>query len=109
MKSLVSHERAHAARGSNFLLRRQKKVTKEQATPAIRLFPAVLAFRGMRQRHTKASLSLRRVCADDASTTAKRSAPRGESMGTLSSRCLIAARGSPEAVLGFQREKRGLQ
>ena len=33
MKSLVSHERAHAAGGSNFLLRRQKKVTKEKATP----------------------------------------------------------------------------
>ena len=38
MKSLVSHERAHAARGSNFLLLRQKKVTKEKATPVYRRF-----------------------------------------------------------------------
>ena len=35
--SLVSHHRAHAARGSNFLLRRQKKVTKEKATPTFAL------------------------------------------------------------------------
>ena len=33
MKIGLCHERAHAARGSNFLLRRQKKVTKEKATP----------------------------------------------------------------------------
>ena len=33
MNGFVCHHRAHAARGSNFLLRRQKKVTKEKATP----------------------------------------------------------------------------
>ena len=37
MKRVVSHERAHAARGSNFLLLRQKKVTKEKATPTFAL------------------------------------------------------------------------
>ena len=37
MKSLVSRARAHAARGSNFLLLRQKKVTKEKATPTFAL------------------------------------------------------------------------
>ena len=37
MKSLVNRERAHAAGGSNFLLRRQKKVTKEKATPTFAL------------------------------------------------------------------------
>ena len=37
MKSNLCHERAHAARGSNFLLRRQKKVTKEKATPTFAL------------------------------------------------------------------------
>ena len=37
MMRIVCHERAHAARGSNFLLRRQKKVTKEKATPTFAL------------------------------------------------------------------------
>ena len=37
MKSNLCHERAHAARGSNFLLLRQKKVTKEKATPTFAL------------------------------------------------------------------------
>ena len=37
MRLLVGHERAHAARGSNFLLLRQKKVTKEKATPTFAL------------------------------------------------------------------------
>ena len=37
MSRFVSHQRAHAARGSNFLLLRQKKVTKEKATPTFAL------------------------------------------------------------------------
>ena len=37
MSGDVCHERAHAARGSHFLLRRQKKVTKEKATPTFAL------------------------------------------------------------------------
>ncbi len=37
MKSVVCHQRAHAARGSNFLLLRQKQVTKEKATPTFAL------------------------------------------------------------------------
>ena len=51
------------------------KATKN-ASPCTPLNPPVLATRGMRQRHTKASLTLRTVCADDASTTARCSAPR---------------------------------
>ena len=34
---IVCHQRAHAARGSNFLLRRQKQVTKEKAAPTFAL------------------------------------------------------------------------
>ena len=37
MNSILCYERAHAARGSNFLLRRQKQVTKEKATPTFAL------------------------------------------------------------------------
>ena len=37
MKSVVCHDCAHAARGSHFLLLRQKKVTKEKATPTFAL------------------------------------------------------------------------
>ena len=37
MSGFVCRQRAHAARGSNFLLRRQKKVTKEKATPTFAL------------------------------------------------------------------------
>ena len=39
ISGFVCQERAHAARGSNFLLRRQKKVTKEEATPTFALIP----------------------------------------------------------------------
>ena len=53
-----------------------QKVGKK-ASPYARMFPPVLALCGTRQRHTKASLSLRTVCADDASTTAQHSALRG--------------------------------
>ena len=63
-----------AARGQS-LLPIAAKATKN-ACPCTPLFPAVLATGGMRQRHTKASLTLRTVCADDASTTARCSAPR---------------------------------
>ena len=35
------HERAYAARGSDLLLRRQKKVTKEEATPTFALIRAL--------------------------------------------------------------------
>ena len=51
------------------------KVTKS-ASPCTPLLPPVLATGGTRQRHTKASLTLRTVCADDTSTTAHCSAPR---------------------------------
>ena len=37
MKNNLCHHRAHAARGSNFLLLRQKKVTKEKVTPIFAL------------------------------------------------------------------------
>ncbi len=37
MKKIFCHQRAHVARGSNFLLLRQKKVTKEKATPTFAL------------------------------------------------------------------------
>ena len=66
--------RSMAARGQS-LLAIAPKVTKS-ASPRTPLLPPVLATGGMRQRHTKASLTLRTVCADDASTTARCSAPR---------------------------------
>ncbi len=50
--------------------------SNQKASPCTPLHPPVLATGGMRQRHTKASLALRTVCADDASTTARCSAPR---------------------------------
>ena len=92
MKFALCNQRAQWPRGASHFLCFAKESNQRKATPTIRLFPAVLAFRGTRQRHTNASLTLRRVCADDASTTAKRSAPRGESMGTRSNRSSIAAR-----------------
>ena len=59
-----------------------QKVGKK-ASPCTPLHPAVRTTGGMRQRHTKASLALRTVCADDASTTARCSAPRRGLMGRL--------------------------
>ena len=53
MKSLVSHHRAHAARGSNFLLRRQKKVTKEKATPTFAPCVTVARFEAKTSRGPK--------------------------------------------------------
>ena len=50
-----------ATRGQS-LLPIAAKVTKS-ASPCTPLHPPVLATGGMRQRHTNASLSLRRVCA----------------------------------------------
>ncbi len=55
----------------------------QKASPCTPLHPAVLATGGMRQRHTKASLALHTVCADDASTTARYSAPRRGLKGRL--------------------------
>ena len=64
--SLSNHERmpptrSVAARGQS-LLAIAPKVTKN-SSPCTPLHPAVLATIGMRQRHTKASLTLRTVCA----------------------------------------------
>ena len=47
MKIRGCDERAHAARGSHFSCF-AKKSNQKKATPTIRLFPPVLAFRGMR-------------------------------------------------------------
>ena len=59
-----------------------QKVGKK-ASPCTPLLPPALATGGMRQRHTNASLSLRTVCSDDASTTARCSAPRRGLKGRL--------------------------
>jgi hypothetical protein len=58
-----------------------QKVGKK-ASPCTPLLPPVLAG-GMRQRRTLASLALRTVCADDASTTARCCAPRRGLKGQL--------------------------
>ncbi len=55
--------------------------SNQKASPYCPPDPAVLALCGTRQRHTNASLSLRRVCADDASTTAQHCALRGGQKG----------------------------
>ncbi len=65
--------------------------SNQKASPYCPPDPPVLALCGTRQRHTNASLSLRRVCADDASTTAQRCALRGGQKGH-SNRSLIALR-----------------
>ena len=67
-----------------------QKVTKN-ASPCTPLHPPVLTTGGMRQRHTKASLTLRTVCADDASTTARCCAPR-RGLKTRFEPILIASR-----------------
>ena len=71
--------RSVAARG-HLLSGIAQKVGKE-ASPYCPPDPPVLALCGMRQRHTNASLALRRVCADDASTTAQHCALRSGQMG----------------------------
>ena len=73
--------RSMAARGQS-LLAVAPKVTKS-ASPCCPPYPPVLALCGTRQGHTKASLTLRTVCADDASTTAQRSARRVGQKGRL--------------------------
>jgi hypothetical protein len=59
--------------------------SNQKASPCCPPYPPVLALYvnecGTRQRHTKALLTLRTVCADDASTTAQRSALRGGQKG----------------------------
>ena len=52
----VCHHRAHAARGSNFLLLRQKKVTKEKATPT---FAPCVALRDLKRKRRAVRNSLR--------------------------------------------------
>ena len=59
--------------------------SNQKRLPHTPLHPPVLATDGMRQWHTKASLTLRRVCADDASTTARYSAPQRELKGRFDS------------------------
>ena len=104
----VCHRRALAARGS-YLSCFAKKGNPKKATPTIRLFPVALAFRGMphlpTSRHTKASLSLRRVCADDASWTAKHSAPRLDCFAIDASRSDISA--CVFLILGIDTQWRG--
>ena len=111
MKSLVSHERAHAARGSNFILLRQKKVTKEKATPTFALI------RDLERKRRAVRNSLR----SNNGPLHRRfhSKSRGQMNGDPSNRNLIAARlmyGNPDAsiwatlaVLGFHDEIRGLK
>ena len=53
MKRVVSQERAHAARGRNYLLRRQKKVTKEKATPTFAPCVTVARFEAKTSRGPK--------------------------------------------------------
>ena len=68
--------------------------SNQKAGPAARLIFQCSRFYvnecGMRQRHTNASLSLRRVCADDAFTTAQRSALRGEQKELPCDACICA-------------------
>ena len=73
MKRLVCHR--PISPDGDLLLGIAQKVGKK-ASPCTPLHPPVLTTGGTRQRHTKASLTLRTVCADDASTTARCSAPR---------------------------------
>ena len=53
MMRIVCHERAHAARGSNFLLLRQKKVTKEKATPTFAPCVTIARFEAKTSRDPK--------------------------------------------------------
>jgi len=66
--------------GSHFLCF-AKESNQRKATPGIRLIPAVLAFRGMRWTSCGRDAHASPIHDDNASWTAKRSAPRGESMG----------------------------
>ena len=86
MKSLVSHERAHAARGSNFILRRQKKVTKEKATLT---FAPYVTLRDLKRKRRALRNSLR----SNSRPLHRRfhSKSRGRIHGDPSNRCLIAS------------------
>ena len=79
--------------------------SNQKASPCTPLLPPVLATGGMRQRHTKASLALRTVCADDASTTARCSAPRRGLKGRLVRKQLFA---ESLIQLGLKRKNRHL-
>ena len=88
MKRLVCH-RPISPDGESLLALLK---SNQKASPCTPLLPPVLATGGMRQRHTKASLSLRTVCADDASTTARCSAPRRGLKGRLVGQQLFGER-----------------
>ena len=83
--------------------------SNQKASPCTPLLPPVLPVHtkagGTRQRHTKASLSLRTVCADDASTTARCSAPRRGLKGRLVRKQLC---GESLASYGLERVNRYL-
>ena len=99
MKSFVSQQRAHAARGSNFLLLRQKKVTKEKATPTFALI------RDVKQKRRTARNSLRSNNGPPDQPNARRfhSKSRGQMNGEPSNRNLIAAQlGCENLDLGVQ-------
>ena len=70
--------------------------SNQKAGACTPLHPPVLATGGTRPRHTKASLSLRTVCADDASTSARCSAPRRGLKGRLASKQLFV-----ESLIAF--------
>ena len=53
MKSNLCQERAHAARGSNFLLLRQQQVTKEKATPTFAPCVTIARFEAKTSRGPK--------------------------------------------------------
>ncbi len=86
--------RSMAARGQS-LLAFAPKVTKK-ACPASRCFLRCSQRAGCVGRHPRASLTLRTVCADDASTTARCSAPRRGPKGRLGRHQLFG-----ESVVAF--------
>ena len=88
---IARHQRALWPRGASHFCQSRQKQPKALA-PAARLFPPVLALRGTRQRRTFASLSLRRVCADDASTTAQHCALWGGQRGGSGAKQLCSVR-----------------
>ena len=94
MKSLVSHERAHAARGSNFLLLRQKKVTKEKANPTFALI------QDLERKHRAVGNSLRSNSRP--LHRCFRSKSRGRMNGSPSNRNLIASRLAYETCFTFR-------
>ena len=69
MSRFVSHHRAHVARGSNFLLRRQKKVTKEKATPTFAPCVTVARFEVKTSRGPKLATLKQRTAGSPKYTT----------------------------------------